>query len=286
MAKQIKDGPRESPEPGLPADVSLPDLAALSRGRSAARWLAPSDQILRLDHAIAALRDPLFALTSTIVRHYSSQAPSGIVIEDTSARFIGLFVSQALKSALGRPDLPVSFVRPPGLLDADPAKLSAFSKELGGLVERAGDRPLVVTEYVSMGRRAREMTSTLIAAGATPTYCTLMMLDSQINGGAEKVRAELESAGLEKLIVGRIISDPQEAQDAYGNRALNGVVARGPYVLDSEASSASVTSWAEVGCGPEERLQRRALIVHSRARLFELLRTFQAASADTAAAPE
>jgi hypothetical protein len=231
---------------------------------------------LELD--IRRIKEDLFLFTDLLAAHVRDNPPSSILIEDTSARFIGRFAVGALGLA-GRADCPVFFVRPPGLLDYSAAKLASFDRELEQNLPAIGAAPLVITEYIANGIHAAHLTTLLAMQASHCTYSTLYLLDCSAGAAHIAMQAKLTELGAHALIAAMLVNDPELAAPVYRNQALNSVCARGPYCLP-ECQAVSPThpylyEWRSTFTTPEEKRTREILKKHSEQRLLELISEYR-----------
>lgn len=107
----------------------------------------PNDHRAWVTLGASGLRPHLFSLADNIIAAANKHPPSSILVEDTSARFCGLFIARVLG---GESRLPVLFIRPPR--GSSGSEQSAFGAARAALKEsQLGDNPLLVTEYLQSG---------------------------------------------------------------------------------------------------------------------------------------
>ena len=220
--------------------------------------LGPEDRqvydklLARLDKDIDTLRPHLFSLARDLREAHLEKPFSSVLIDDCSARFIGLFMARAIS-----PDGVVhrELIRP----RKDCYDIGIFREELCNLIPRIGQNSLYVTELIYNGRYGDVLNETFRKQGvplsmATLVYPSKWILDQMQYGGAVQVFSGVQSSQIPESVY-------------TNNHILNGVIKSGDDKRELYRK--------RIDCLPGTAEVRGLLNSHSRRRLKELVLEFR-----------
>ncbi len=243
------------------------NVSKLSAGRLADLKESLSDEdssrlnryIEQADSDIAALKETMFDLAEQVLTAHHENAFTGVIVEDSSARFLGRFVWKVLD-----PDknLPLSLARPNTVrkswMDSDNGadRISNHSFVQHGDIWSAGDNPLVVSEFSRSGNDLKGLCHFLRQEDRSPNLAILSTNDKWLPEDLKQYASRV------------IVADKGEKQLGFtymhDNKVLNGVTKRTPDMNDDlpanmNRESMVLETWTQLEDGENPVVKKLAM---------------------------
>jgi len=221
------------------------------------------------DRSLARLEPHLFNFADQLTLAHKSHAFSAVIVDDCSARFLGIFLAKVIDQD-GR--LPLSFVRIPSSVREEEPENLKIELQIRAQKKEFGNNPLFVTDYIQTGLYCRYLVGTLVQQGIAPSVATLCY--DKTAGGLDEVRR----AGATQIFAHT--NQPGVLGSVYRNNHINGVV-ENRQNQDAQWSWQRVKSWksAQPHCNHillSEPL-RHVVVSYSRERMAEMVDRYKQA---------